>query len=91
MDNRFFSQQSDQIENGGMFTREQIQRLTEYLYVYQGKSWNYMGVAVKTNLNQVIWPAVWLILIEEWTSISFQLGMNFLVSQEFSIRARKGK
>lgn len=38
MDNRFFSQQSDQIENGGMFTREQIQRLTEYLYVYQGKS-----------------------------------------------------
>ena len=45
--NRFGSQQSS-IENGGMFNREQLQRLTEYAINNSGKSCDCME---ETQIN----------------------------------------
>lgn len=77
------------IENGGMFTREQIQRLTQYLLIYIGKLCNFMDPTPLKNWNLKILPDVWSTLTGEWTSISSLLAMNFHLLPECSIKAEK--
>ena len=50
MDNRFLTGGSQGVENGGMFNREQIQKITQYFIHYSGKSWNFM-VQAKINFS----------------------------------------
>ena len=50
MDNRFLTGGSQGVENGGMFNREQIQKITQYFIHYLGKLWNFM-VQAKINFS----------------------------------------
>lgn len=52
MDNRF--QGPDSIENGGMFSREKIQQITQYIIIYQ-EIW-YRSTALMANFRPKISP-----------------------------------
>lgn len=76
MDNRF---QSDNVENGGMFSAEKINQISQYPAINSG-SWS-ISMAPTVNSGLKISRNAWLTHTEPWISTTFLPGTNCQPSQ----------